>query len=126
MYGIHRRSSRSLVTPDRKEEVLLRHIEITAKKGHDFGSDRSVEFKFLQEFPETIFLIITMESLLVEEDVLSCQTRIIAEKGHNFWSDRLIALKFLQEFPEAIFLVVPMDSLLVELKVLSLEIEKST
>jgi hypothetical protein len=31
-----------------------------------------------------VFLEITMESLLVEEEVLSRQTGITAEKGHNF------------------------------------------
>jgi hypothetical protein len=45
---------------------------------------------------EAIFLVLPMESLLVEEQDLSRQTGITAEKGHNFLSDRLIALKVLQ------------------------------
>jgi hypothetical protein len=40
--------------------------------------------KFLQEFPEAVFLVGLMKSLLVEEEVLSRQTGIRAEKGHNF------------------------------------------
>jgi hypothetical protein len=33
---------------------------------------------------EAIFLVVPMESLLVEEDLMSHQTGIIVEKGHNF------------------------------------------
>jgi hypothetical protein len=40
--------------------------------------------------------MVSMESLLGEEEVLSRQIGITTEKGHNFWSDRLIALKVLQ------------------------------
>jgi len=70
--------------------------------------------KVLQEFPEAIFIVLPMESLIAESEVLLLQTRITAEKGHNFWSDRWIALKVLLLFPEAIFLVLPMESLLDE------------
>jgi hypothetical protein len=33
---------------------------------------------------EVVFLVVPMESLLVEVDVMSRQTRIKVEKGHNF------------------------------------------
>ena len=68
---------------------------------------------------EAVFLVLAMESLLVEEQILSRRTGITAEKGHNLLSDRLIALNVLQYFSEAVFLVLPMESLLVEKEVLS-------
>jgi hypothetical protein len=45
---------------------------------------------------EAVFLVLPMESLLVEEQVLSRRTGITAEKGNNFQSHRWIALKVLQ------------------------------
>jgi len=51
--------------------------------------------KVLQYFPEVVFLVLPMESLLFEEEVLSRKTGITAEKGHSFWSDRWIAFKVL-------------------------------
>jgi len=76
--------------------------------------------KFLQEFPEAVFLRVDVESLLCEAEVSSLQTRVPVWKGHNFWSNRWIALKFLQEFPEAVFLRVDVESLLCEAEVSSL------
>jgi hypothetical protein len=35
-------------------------------------------------FPEAAFLVVAMESLLVEEKDLWSQTGITGEKGHNF------------------------------------------
>jgi hypothetical protein len=75
---------------------LAHHIEIIAETGPNFWSDRWISLKFLHEFPEALFLVVPMESLLVEDEVLSRQTGITAETCHNFWSDRWIALKFLQ------------------------------
>jgi hypothetical protein len=75
---------------------LARHIEIIAETGPNFWSDRWISLKFLHEFPEALFLVVPMESLLVEDEVLSRHTGITAETCHNFWSDRWIALKFLQ------------------------------
>jgi hypothetical protein len=40
--------------------------------------------KVLQYFPEDVFIVLPMESLLDEQEVLSLQTRITVEKGHNF------------------------------------------
>jgi len=77
--------------------------------------------KFLQEFPEAVFLRINVESLLGEAEVLSLKTRVPVRKGHNFCSDRWIALIFLQEFPEAVFVVEDVESLLGESEVSSLE-----
>jgi hypothetical protein len=42
--------------------------------------------KFLQEFPEFVFLAVGMESLLGEEDVCSRQTRIAVENDVTFYS----------------------------------------
>jgi len=36
--------------------------------------------KVLQQFPEAVFLVLPMESLLVEEEVLSRKTGITVEK----------------------------------------------
>jgi len=59
-----------------------------------------------------VFLSITMQSLLHDEDVWLGQIRIMAHKSHNFLSDCWIALKFLQEFPGAVFLGAAMELLL--------------
>jgi hypothetical protein len=40
--------------------------------------------KVLQLFPEAIFFVVPMESLLIEEEVFSRQNRITAEKSYNF------------------------------------------
>jgi hypothetical protein len=40
--------------------------------------------KVLQKFAEPVFLEVSMESQLVEEEVLSHETGITAERGHNF------------------------------------------
>jgi len=69
---------------------------ITGEKGHNFWSDRWIAMKVLQYFPEDVFIVLPMESLLDEEEVLSLQTGITVEKGHNFWSDRWIAMNVLQ------------------------------
>jgi len=73
----------------------LLQTRITVEKGHNFWSDRWIAMKVLQQFPEAVFIVLPMESLLVEEDVFSRQSRITAEKGHNFWSDHWIALDVL-------------------------------
>jgi hypothetical protein len=59
-----------------EEEVLSRQTRIRAEKGHNFWSDRWIALKFLQEFPEAVFLGELMESPLVEEKVLLRQTGI--------------------------------------------------
>jgi hypothetical protein len=55
--------------------------------------------KFLQEFPEAIFLYVAMKLLLDADDVWSGQTTdqssVSAQKVQNSWSDRWIALKVL-------------------------------
>jgi len=78
--------------------------------------DRAQRFTVVSK---AVFLVVPMESLLVEEEVLSRQTGITAQKGHNFLSDRWIALIVFKLFPETVFLVLPMESLLVEEEVLS-------
>jgi hypothetical protein len=40
--------------------------------------------KFLQLFPEAVFLVVAIESLLDEEQVMSSQTSIMAQKRFNF------------------------------------------
>jgi hypothetical protein len=56
-----------------EEDVLSCQTRIIAEKGHNFWSDRLIALKFLQEFPEAIFLVVPMDSLLVELKVLSLE-----------------------------------------------------
>ena len=84
------------------------------QKGHNFWSDRWIAPKFLQDFPEVIFLGVAMESLLNEEEVWSGQTWVTTIKRHNFSSYRWIALKYLQVFSEVVFLRVATEWLLIE------------
>jgi hypothetical protein len=53
--------------------------------------------------PKAVFLVLPMESLLVQEEVLSRQNGITAEKGHNFLSDLWIALIFFTVVSEGRF-----------------------
>jgi len=43
-----------------------------------------IVLKFLQEFPEAVFLGVDVESLLGEAEVSSLGTRVPVGKGHNF------------------------------------------
>jgi len=49
-----------------KYEVLSLQTEITVEKGHNFWSDRWITMKVLQYFPEDVFIVLPMESLLDE------------------------------------------------------------
>ena len=79
-----------------EEEILLRQTGITAEKGYNFWSDRSIALNVLHEFQEVILVVVPPESLIVEEYGLPRQTETTAKKGYNFLSDRWIALKLLQ------------------------------
>ena len=59
-------------------DVLSRQTRITAEKGHNFWSGRWIALTFLQEFLEAVFLVVPMESQLVEEEVLSRENEISA------------------------------------------------
>jgi hypothetical protein len=67
-------------------EVKVRsHLtRVTTKKGSNFLSDRWIVLKRLQQFPEAVFLALTMEALLGEEQVSSCQTTVTPQKHLNF------------------------------------------
>jgi len=75
----------------------------------------------LQEFTDTVFLVVDVESILVDAEVSSLATGLRVRKGHNFRSDRWISPKILQEFPEAVFLGVDVVSLLGDAEVSSPE-----
>jgi len=49
-----------------EDDVMSRHTGIKAEKGHIFLSDRWIALKVLQLFPESVFLVVPMESLVVE------------------------------------------------------------
>ena len=76
-----------------------------------------ISLKFSQEFPDAVFLEVTVESLLGEGEGSSLQTRVPVRNGNNFGCDRLISLKFSQEFPDAVFLGVDVESLIGEVGV---------
>jgi len=57
---------------------------VPVRNGHNFLSDRWIALKFLQEFPEDVFLVDDVESLLDESEVSSLETRVPVRKGHNF------------------------------------------
>jgi len=54
-----------------ENEVLSRQTEKKFEKGHNFLSDLWIALKVLHYFPEAVFLVVPMESLLVEEEVWS-------------------------------------------------------
>jgi len=49
-----------------EEEVLSRKTGIIAQKGHNFWSDRWIALIVFKYIPETVFLVLPMESQLVE------------------------------------------------------------
>jgi hypothetical protein len=57
-----------------------------------------MSLKFVQEFPDAVFLGVYVDSLLDEAEVSSLQTRVSVRKGHNFRSDCWMSLKFLMSF----------------------------
>jgi len=65
-------------------EVSSLQTRVPVRKGHTCRSDRWIAFKFLQEFPEAVFVVVVMESLLGESEVSSLETRVPVRKGHNF------------------------------------------
>jgi hypothetical protein len=64
-------------------EVSTVETKVPVRKGHNFSSDRWIALKFLQEFPEAVFLVVDVESLLGEVEVSSLKTRVPVRKGHN-------------------------------------------
>jgi len=64
-------------------EVSTVETKVPVRKGHNFSSDRWIALKFLQEFPEAVFLVVDVESLLGEVEISSLKTRVPVRKGHN-------------------------------------------
>ena len=93
------------------EELLSLQTRVPVRMGHNFGSDRWISLKSLQEFPDAVFLRVDVESLLGEAEGSLLQTRVPVRKGHNFLSDRWMTLKILEEFTDAVFLGVDVESL---------------
>jgi len=83
-------------------EVSSLETTVPVRKGHNFGSDRWISLKILQEFLDAVFLGVDVESQLGDAEVSSLQTGVPVRKGHNFGSDRWISIKFLQEFADAV------------------------
>jgi hypothetical protein len=69
-------------------KVSALETSVAIRKGRNFGSDRWIALKFLQEFPNAVFLAVDVESLLGEADVSSLKARVPIRKGRNFCSDR--------------------------------------
>jgi len=65
-------------------EVSALQTRVPVRKGHNFGSDRWICLKFLQEFPDAVFLGVDVGSLPDDVEVSSLQTRVPVRKCHNF------------------------------------------
>jgi len=85
-------------------EVSALETSVPVGRGRNFSSAHWIAVKFLQEFPDAVFLAVDVKSLFGEAEVSSLETRVPVPKGRNFRFDRRIALKFLQEIPQAIYL----------------------
>jgi hypothetical protein len=57
-------------------EVSTVETRVPVRKGHNFLCHRWIALKFLQEFPEAVFLVLDVESLLVKSEVSSLETRV--------------------------------------------------
>jgi len=67
---------------DLEESSLETGVQV--RKGHIFGSDSWISLKILQEFPDTVFLGLDVESLLDDLEESSLETGVPVRKGHNF------------------------------------------
>jgi len=65
-------------------EVSPLETRLPVRKGRNFSSDRGIALKFLQEFPDVVFLAVDVESLFGEAEVSSLETRVPVPKGRNF------------------------------------------
>jgi hypothetical protein len=54
-------------------DVALLEISVRVLKGHNFGSDRWIALKSLQEFPDDVFLGLDVESPLGQVKVASLE-----------------------------------------------------
>jgi len=79
-------------------EVSSHETRVPVQKGHNFGSHRWICIKFLQEFPDAVFLGVHVESLLGDAEASSLKTRVPVGKVHNFRSVRWISLKIYRSF----------------------------
>jgi len=59
-------------------------LEYRFERAITFDPTVWIALKFLQEFPEAVFLVDDVESLLGESEVSSLETRVPIRKGHNF------------------------------------------
>jgi hypothetical protein len=57
-------------------EVSSLETGLRVRKGHNFESDRWISLKILQEFRDTVFLAVDVESLLGDAEVSSPATRV--------------------------------------------------
>jgi len=57
-------------------EVSSLQTRVPVRKGPNFGSDRCITIKILEEFPDAGFHGLDVESLLGETGVSSLQTRV--------------------------------------------------
>jgi len=67
-----------------EEEVLSLQTRVPVRMGHNFGSDRWISLKSLEEFPDAVFLRVDVESLLGEAEVSSLETSAPVRKGYKF------------------------------------------
>jgi len=65
-------------------DVSSLETRVPVRKGHNFGSDRWITLKILEEFPDAVSLGVDVESLIGEADVSSLETKVPVQKGHNF------------------------------------------
>jgi len=57
-------------------EVASLEISVRVSKGHNFGSDRWIVLKSLQELPDVVFLGVDVESPLGQVEVASLEIRV--------------------------------------------------
>jgi hypothetical protein len=50
-------------------DVSSLETRVPVRKGHNFGSDRWITLKILEEFPDAVYLGVDVESLIGEADV---------------------------------------------------------
>jgi hypothetical protein len=55
-------------------DVSSLETRVPVRKGHNFGYDRWITLKILEEFPDAVYLGVDVESLIGEADVSSLDT----------------------------------------------------
>jgi hypothetical protein len=84
-------------------ELSSLETRVPVRKGNNFSSDRWIALKFLQEFPEAVFLGVHVESLLDEAEARRSRLEYRFETAITFDPTVGSPLNFYRSFRKPVF-----------------------